>query len=455
MASSFPLRFRQYAAQQKLFQNGYRVLAAVSGGVDSMVLLHLLHQEGILAAVAHVNYSLRGAESSDDQQLVEAECARLGVPCFTKRMEEGWLHDHFENLGGQGDSLQMAARNIRYQWFQELLVNQRLDVVATAHHLDDQAEMVFMNTIKGMSFTGFLGIPVKNGSVIRPLLFATREQIRHFAETSGLKWREDSSNFSTDYQRNLIRHKVIPALKEINPSFPESMELGKVKNAGIYELFQIERDRLKKEMVRVNEDGQLTISKMELNKFRNPGAVLFHLIEDLGFSVNTCLQVSLEPGDQSGKHFLSKTHRLVVDRHEIILTLKSTRASSDFPLMITTPGFTQADGYSLHIEESLCRIPEFPNVNLAVLDADKLAFPLEWRRWESGDYFTPLGMSGRKKISDMLVDMKTPVPVKENVTVLLSGGKIAWVPGIRISNEFRLTDESVRAYRLEYGKLQV
>ncbi|MFZ9503257.1 MAG: tRNA lysidine(34) synthetase TilS [Cyclobacteriaceae bacterium] len=244
-------------------------------------------------------------------------------------------------------------------------------------------------------------------------------------------------------------------MKEINPSFPESMELGKVKNAGIYELFQIERDRLKKEMVRVNEDGQLTISKMELNKFRNPGAVLFHLIEDLGFSVNTCLQVSLEPGDQSGKHFLSKTHRLVVDRHEIILTLKSTRASSDFPLMITTPGFTQADGYSLHIEESLCRIPEFPNVNLAVLDADKLAFPLEWRRWESGDYFTPLGMSGRKKISDMLVDMKTPVPVKENVTVLLSGGKIAWVPGIRISNEFRLTDESVRAYRLEYGKLQV
>lgn len=454
MASSFPVRFRQYATQQKLFQNGDRVLAAVSGGVDSMVLLHLLHQEGLLAAVAHVNYSLRGAESSDDQHLVETECARLGVPCFTKRMEEGWLHDRFENLSGKGDSLQMAARNIRYEWFQKLLVNQRLDVVATAHHLDDQAETVFMNTIKGMPFTGFLGIPVKNGSVIRPLMFATREQIRHFAETSDLTWREDSSNFSTDYQRNLIRHKVIPTLKEINPSFPESMEVGKFKNAGIYELFQIERDRLKKELVRVNADGLLTISKLELNKFRNPGSVLFHLIEDLGFSVDTCLHVSLEPGDQSGKFFLSNTHRLVVDRYEIILTPKSTRGASDFPVVITASGFTQAEGHSLRIEESPCQIPEGSDVNLAVLDADKLVFPLEWRRWEAGDYFTPLGMSGRKKISDLLVDRKTPIPVKENVTVLLSGGKIAWVPGIQISNEFRLTDESVRAYRLEYRKLQ-
>ena len=454
MASSFPVRFRQYAAQQKLFQNGDRILAAVSGGLDSMVLMHLLHQEGLLAAVAHVNYCLRGVDSDGDQHLVEVECARLGVPCFTKKMEEGWLHDHFENLSGKGNSLQMAARNIRYGWFQELLVNRRLAVVATAHHLDDQAETVLMNTIKGMPFTGFLGIHVKNGSVIRPLMFATREQIRLYAEDSGLKWREDSSNSSMDYQRNLIRHKVIPALKEINPSFPVSMELGKFKNAGIYELFQIERDRLKKELVRVHTDGQMTISKMELNKFRNPGAVLFHLIEDLGFPMDTCLQVGSEPEIQSGKYFLSTTHRLVVDRNEIILAPKSTKEASDFPVMITAPGLTQADGCALLIEESSCQIPEVSDVHLAVLDADKLVFPLEWRHWEPGDYVTPLGMSGRKKISDLLVDTKTPIPVKENVTVLLSGGKIAWVPGIRISNEFRLTDKSVRAYRLEYRKVQ-
>lgn len=443
MPSSLFSQFLDFNRRLKLFSQGDRVLAAVSGGADSMVMLHLLKEAGVLGGVAHINYRLRGDDSELDEQLVEQTAAEMKVPFFIRRQERGWEE-------ACQDSLQMEARKIRYNWFAELLDEHLFNFVATAHHLDDQAENILLQVSKGMNFTGFMGIAEKHGRVIRPMLFALRQEILNHAIKNGVHWREDQSNQTDDYQRNFIRNNIVPLLKQINPSFSESVEYGKWKASGIFELFQNQVLQLREKLLVPESDGSVRISLDALRKYRFQGSVLYHLIEQYGFHPRVC--ASIEEGSplQSGTEFVSPSHRLIVDRGQIFLTPRVTASSNGFPVTITTPGSYAAGNQNIHLMEAAPVIPSGKLNAIAVFDGDMLQFPLEWRRWQPGDSFIPLGMSGHKKVSDFLIDEKVPVPQKEQVTVLVCGDKIAWVVGMRISQEFCLKDASMRAWRLEY-----
>lgn len=447
MTSDLLDRFRQFYIKQSLFQTGDRVLAAVSGGVDSMVMLSLLHQEGVLAGVVHVNYVLRGEDSDLDQEVVERAAQSMGVPCHSKRLTPGW------NLK-LNTSLQIAAREIRYQWFEEVRINYNFEYIATAHHLNDQAETLILNLIKGMSVTGLMGIPVKNNHVIRPMLFLSRKEIQDYALDENILWREDLSNLKDDYQRNVIRNKIIPVLESINPSWIYSAEHGMVKLAGIFELFRIELDKIKRDLLSQDDQGVIRLSKKSLINYKYSESVLYHLLEDFGFSFDTVKRILYQVPDP-GKVFYSNSYELWVDREFYLLR---DRSKKNYPPQYHTVVIDGVGSYLnqyQHLELKACDLkwPPEPNSNVAYLDTDKLKFPLEWRLWKSGDQFIPLGMSGHKKMSDFLIDSKVSLPEKERVTVLISNEKIAWVIGYRISQEFCLTRESKRALRIEVKNL--
>lgn len=439
-------RLIDFANQHRLFSQGDRILAAVSGGADSMVMLHLLYEAGVLGGVAHINYRLRGNDSELDEYLVQKVSARLNVPFFLNRLEQGW-----EN--GRRESLQMAARELRYKWFEELLEKNKFSVVATAHHLDDQAENILLQVSKGMNFTGFLGIPEKNERIIRPMLFTDRREILNYANANGVEWREDRSNKSDDYQRNFIRNKIIPLLRDINPSFSDSIDQGKWKASGVFELYKNQLAEIRKKLVSTEPDGGIRISLLPIKNFRFRGSVLYHLISEYGFNPVVCSAVADGPELQSGTEFFSATHRLVVDRGQIFLTLRNNDDSGDFPVQISGVGCFTAGNHQLNFSEIAHLSPLAADASVAVLDASKLQFPLEWRKWQPGDSFVPLGMTGHKKVSDLLIDEKIPVSKKDQVTVLLSGNSIVWVVGLRISQEFCLNDATTHAWRIEYASI--
>lgn len=437
-------RLIDFASHHSLFHKGDRILAAVSGGLDSMVMLHLLYEAGVLGGVAHINYRLRGNDSELDQRLVQEVAVRLNIPFFLNRLEQGWENNRC-------DSLQMAAREIRYKWFAELLEKNPFSFVATAHHLDDQAENILMQVSKGMNFTGFLGIPEKNDRVIRPMLFTGRLEILNYAKANGVEWREDRSNESDNYQRNFIRNKIIPLLKEINPSFSDSVDQGKWKASGVFELFKTHLAELRQKSISIEADGSIRVSLNPIKGFRFQGSVLYHLISGYGFNPGICSAVADEPRPQPGTEFYSPTHRLVVDREQIFLTLRTDDTLNGFPVSITGAGIFKVGGHQIGFSESIPVWPIITEDSVAILDTDKLKFPLEWRKWQSGDSFVPLGMTGHKKVSDLLIDEKIPVSKKDQVTVLISGNSIAWVVGLRISQEFCLDASTIKAWRIEYA----
>lgn len=441
MIPSFQDRFYKFTVKQKLFKAGDRVLAAVSGGLDSMVLMHLLHKAGVLAGVAHVNYRLRGEDSELDQGFVEEISKSFGIPFFVKVLPSDWKN----NLSG---SLQMEAREIRYDWFEQLKANYNFNSIATAHHLDDQAETVILQITKGLNFTGFFGIQVRSGNVIRPLLFSDRNDLLTFAKDSGIAWREDQSNKSNDYQRNLIRNKVLPVLKEINPSVTDSLEIGKFKSLGIYELFQQKLNEIKNELVVENFNGTWSILRERIASFKNPSSVLYHLIENFGFHYSICDQV-INPNIQSGKAFYSDEFILLVDRKYFFISKRSTRSNHGFQL-ISGYGKIEMGNQELHLFECDCGKPKKSLSNEIIIDLDKINFPLIWRFWQPGDAFIPLGMRSHKKISDLLIDEKYSILQKDQVTVLVSGDKIVWVVGVRLSEEFKITPDSSRAVCIRY-----
>lgn len=443
MPSPFFARFQEFASSHQLFRKGDRILAAVSGGVDSMVMLHLLKEAGVLAGVAHVNYALRGSDSDKDMELVEETAKKFSVPFHLLKLDPGWEKN-------RTDSIQMDARAIRYKWFNEILDHQGLDNCATAHHMDDQAETILLQVIKGMPFTGFMGIAEQHDRVIRPLLFASRLEIEEFAREHQVTWREDVSNETDAYQRNIIRHHIMPVVKQVNPSFINSIEAGKIKASGAFELFRRQLELLRKEFLLEHEDNSFRIPLVPLRAYKFPGSVLFHLIEDFGFHISICTTIFQSPAPQSGTAFMSATHQLVIDRDQIFIFPKSKHVNQ--PLSVLIHGSGTYSGGAKQMTLTACDpvLPVHSSEKVAFLDADALQFPLEWRGWQAGDEFIPLGMTGHKKVSDLLIDEKIPVFEKKQVTVLVSDNRIVWVVGIRISQEFCLRPKTKRAWKLEY-----
>lgn len=332
----------------------------------------------------------------------------------------------------------MAARELRYAWFEELMEKYRFNVLATAHHLNDSLETVLLNWVHGASLEGFTGIPVKHDGVIRPLLFATREQIEQYAQEHNITWRDDVSNQTDDYQRNFIRHQVIPVLKEINPSLESTVQRGFAKSLAEVNWMQEGFDDWKRKYTTTAHD-KVTILKEYFTGLPHEASVLWKFIKTFGFNYDTCVDVMRSLSGQPGKRFFSSTHQLVIDRELLLITPHS------IALHDITIGADQSEAQLGAWRMEISRSTTFQKSaapNQATLDVAHINFPLTWRTWKAGDAFYPLGMRNRKKVSDFLIDLKLSRTDKESVTVLESQGEIIWVAGYRIDNRFKITDHT-------------
>jgi tRNA(Ile)-lysidine synthase len=406
-----------------------KILLAASGGLDSTVLLHLLVKLEYTTAVAHANFQLRGEESEQDEAWVRQLASDFQLPFYTQRFETN--NYATEN----GLSIQLAARHLRYTWFDALCEKLNCDFVATAHHLNDNLETVLLNFTRGAGLTGLQGIPQKKGRIIRPLLPFSRMEIEQYARDHGLTWREDSSNSSDDYSRNFIRHQVVPKLKELNPSLEETFSRNTERLHAADELARRELKGLRESYV-LQSGRHTKILKSLVGLFQYPAPVLLELIKDYGFNLNQCIEVVLAVPGQPGKQFFSSTHQLVIDREHLIISVQKDKPGE----VQIEEGVDEVVLGSLVLKIGNSAGAEInPGKGVARLDKAKLRFPLLWRTWRPGDSFFPLGMEHRKKLSDFLVDNKISLTDKEDVTVLESGGEIAWVVGYRIDNRFKST----------------
>lgn len=399
-----------------------------------MVLLHLFREAGYTVGVAHGNFGLRGNESDGDEAFVSGYCAKHGVPFFSRRFDtKNYAERH-------GVSLQMAARELRYRWFDELMVEGHYHWLATAHHLNDNVETVLLRWSHGSGLDQLTGIPRKNERAIRPLLFASREMILAYAREAGVTWREDSTNMATNYQRNFIRHEVVPKLKEINPSLENTFQLTLEKLDGALELMRRGLEQLKDSITR-QEGKNFLIDKSLMLLLRHPEFVCYEWLKGIGFDFDRCRQlVASAASGEVGGRFFSITHVAVVDREHIIISPRNTEEFHD--VLVEEWQDKAALGpwvMHFHIEPGN-RISAA--ADQATIDCSKVKFPLLWRRWKPGDSFRPLGMAKTKKVSDFLVDEQVPLTEKERVTVITSGPDIIWLAGYRVDDRYKVTKDT-------------
>ncbi|MCG8310431.1 MAG: tRNA lysidine(34) synthetase TilS [Cytophagales bacterium] len=430
-----------FIQEQKLFHREEKILLAVSGGVDSMVLLDLFNRAKFNFAIAHCNFMLRGSESDSDQKLVEDTAINLIVPFYRKSFETE------KHAKSKGISIQMAARHLRRAWFEKLLEEEGYPYIATAHHLNDSIETTLFNLTKGTGISGLKGISPKSECYIRPLMFATRKMIFEYATENNLSWREDRSNQSTRYSRNLIRHKVIPQLKKINPSLEETYSYSMEKIAYADRIYREVIDQHKRELLEKTSGG-FRIDIKKIASIPDSKIVLFEVLEDFGFNFHQIKNMIISMEGQPGKTFLSHRFRLVIDRRYLYLSTPRFERISELLIGKETKSVQKApfEFFFERIDES---ISEFAgDANIAYMDFDKLEFPLKIRAWEPGDRFHPLGMKHKKKLSDFMIDNKIPLNLKDQVLVLLSGNHIVWVVGLRIDDRYKITKQTKRVYKI-------
>lgn len=436
--------FQKYIAGNDLATADDRILLTVSGGVDSMVMLSLFLRSGYRVGVAHCNFQLRGAESDEDEVLVENEARRCGVKFYNRRFETA------AEMERTGESMEMAARRLRYAWFDELSRSEGYDSVAIAHHADDSIETFFINLLRGTGLRGLTGISIQLGRVIRPLMFASRKDILEYAVANRIPFREDSSNRSTKYLRNKIRLGLIPRIREINPKFTDLMRrnIGRLTDAQLFINHGIER--IRSEAV-TTDSGIDTIRLDRIDPAFPRGFVIYELLSSAyGFKgdVIDALCHALEH-DATGRRFYSRDRMATVDRGTIVV---APIAAGDDCRTTVERGAARSYCGNAALYYEYCDIDAIKNFgvpeHIAQVDADLLQFPLTLRRWQEGDSFVPFGMTGRKKVSDFLVDAKVSLPEKQRQFVLLSGGEIVWLVGRRIDDRFRLTPRTENVLRI-------
>ncbi len=435
-------RFLDFIAEKRLVPDGHKVLLAVSGGMDSMVMANLFARAPFDYAIAHCNFSLRGEASDKDQELVKSAAEQLKVPFFSRKF------DTLSFARTTRQSVQMAARQLRYEWLEDLMKKENFDLVATAHHLDDSIETLLINISRGTGLSGLKGIPIKSRHIIRPLLFATKEEIENYARAHEIKWREDLSNRQEHYLRNKLRLQVIPVLKEINPSLTSTLSAFFERMDASHEIFMAMVEQQKKTCLRF-EGKEMKILIPALLGLPRPETFLYEFIRDFGFSPAVCHEVFQSLEGQPGKVFASPTHIAIKDRDQLLIGPKEHQPPFEELEINPDTGHIQCGPFFFRFEVlENTGFTEWPRSNDNFLaDFDKLEFPLRLRPWKAGDRITPLGMKGSKKVSDLLVDEKIPLSRKKNIMVLLSGESIAWVAGVRSSEQFRVAPETNNIFR--------
>ncbi len=434
-------KFTDFIKQKQLFNPDQKILLAVSGGIDSMVLLHLFERSEFNYGVVHCNFQLRGTDSDEDEKFVEEQVLNHGVPFFCTRFDT----EDYARINSI--SIEMAARELRYRYFEKVRLENNFDFIATAHHKDDLLETFFLNLSRKTGIKGLTGIKEKAGDLIRPMLFASRMEIESYANANYVEKREDVTNSEVVYQRNFIRHRVLPVLSELNPAFKNNLfdTIGNLRDAEeIYTYFL----NVEKQKVVSMQENNMIIDVELLLKSPFPKILLFEVLSDYNFNAKVANQVFRGLAGESGKTFYSKSHRLVKDRRHLFLTLLPMQEEQIYYIEEGDMElFTPFDLNLQRISSKDFSINKSPLV--ACLDFDKIEFPLLIRRWKKGDYFQPLGMTGFKKLSDFLIDQKIPLHRKENTWLLCSGQKIVWVMGHRIDNRFKITHQTRQVLKIE------
>ncbi|WP_299819336.1 tRNA lysidine(34) synthetase TilS [uncultured Pontibacter sp.] len=426
---------------QNLCQPDNKILAAVSGGIDSVVLCEVLHQLKYTFAIAHCNFGLRAEDAEADQLFARKLAKQYEVPFYTENFNTQAFAEQ-EKL-----STQMAARTLRYEWFEQVRNQEGYDYIATAHHSNDLAETILLHLTKGTGIAGLHGIPAKNGNIIRPMLTVTKDDIYDYVTSRKLIWREDSSNITTKYQRNKIRHEVIPVLKEINPNLEETMQHTAERVSHAESIVAAYIEQLRQQSIKQTDEAVYLSLEPLLHATGLP-VVLHELLRPYNFSYSVVLELAEALQGISGKQFESPTHTLVKDREQLVIT---PRNLSSFGSILINEGDTEAAAGNLsftikYVPADKYKLNTKPHV--AALDAEQLKFPLRLRSWQEGDWFVPLGMNGKKKISDFLIDKKVPANLKSKTLVLISDQSIAWIVGQRLDNRYKVTDKTERVVEI-------
>lgn len=441
-----PAYIQKILEQECGVKPGAKLLLTVSGGMDSMVLMDVVIKAGYECEAAHCNFNLRGGESDGDEQLVREECKKRGVVLHVRSF------DTKVYARENGISIEMAARDLRYDWFHELLEVRELDFMLTAHHGDDAVETFFLNLVRGTGIKGLSGIKAINGRVVRPLLELSRNEIEKYAESNAVRYRHDSTNDDVKYMRNKVRHEIIPRFKEMNPSFIGTMKANLKRLAEVEGLLDAEVKRFRDEFV-VEEGGRVLIPIRVIAPHPQKTSILHEILAPYGFSPRVVNDIVRGLDGIPGKQFYSENYRLIRDRHNLILLKKEEVADEAVFIDAGTTEIDEPFEMSIRVFDKTEDYSFSTNPLVAHFDTDIVEFPLILRRWQQGDTFRPLGMKGFKKLSDFFTDQKLSVVDKENVWVLQTGDDVMWVVGMRIDDRYKITARTRKVIELKVGKL--
>ena len=426
---NYKKRIQHFIEERNLFALNDKVLVALSGGADSVALLRVLTDLGYKCECAHCNFHLRGEESDRDENFVRALCNEIHIPLHIKHFDTEFYAKEKQI------SIEMAARELRYDWFEELRKETGATVIAVAHHRDDSVETFLLNLIRGTGINGLKGIQAKNGYIVRPLLETSREDILNYLDYLKQDYVTDSTNLQDEYLRNKIRLNLLPIMKEMNPSIMESIQETSQRLTEAANIYNQNRKEILETSIQTTLEGD-TLHIQTILEDSAPLSLLHEWLSPAGFNSSQIKDIhqSLKK-EQSGKQFISNEWKLLRDREHLILQHK--KIEENVPeISIET----------MEINNDFILLKD---KNIACLDADKVVLPLEIRKWKKGDKFVPFGMRGQKKVSDYLTDKKYSLFQKEKQYVACSEGKIVWLIGERTDDCFKITEKSKRAVILK------
>ena len=427
-------KIQNYIIEKSLFSKENKLILGISGGADSVCLMHLLLELDYNFELAHCNFNLRGDESNEDEIFVRKLAKEYQLELHVK-------HFDTQNYANENKvSVQMAARDLRYAWFYDLLLSENAKYIAIAHHANDDIETFFINLVRGSGLKGLLGIKAKIDSIVRPLMAVSRAEIEQFLKKNDISFREDSSNTSLKYLRNKIRHELMPLLTEMNPSIQKTISDEIKVLEGVAEVYYKQIEWVKKEMIQ-NEEATIQLKISDLLALKPINNYLYELLKPYGFSTIDRIVESLK--GQSGKQFLSSTHKLLVDREFIFISELDIKQNELIIIQETTNSIKSP----IHLNFSKSdNIKWKDDLSSAQVDFEKLQFPLTLRKWKDGDKFIPLGMKTFKKLSDFFIDNKFSLLDKNKQWLLCSGKDVVWVVGHRIDNRYKLESKTKKVY---------
>ena len=428
-------KVQNYIEKHKLLTPYGLVIVGVSGGADSIALLNILVSLGYDCVIAHCNFHLRMAESDRDETFVRKMASDLKLPFY---------HIDFETSKYAAEhniSIEMAARDLRYVWFYELLDNLKAQAIAVAHHADDSIETMLMNLVRGTGLRGLTGISNRNEKVVRPLLCCSRIEVENYMKSNNLQHVEDSSNAKLNYQRNKFRNQVLPLLEEINPSVRNTLYESLERFEGAFAIYEQALKTIEKEIV----DKKAETIKFNINALKKQvdiSTVLYELIHPYGFGISVVKQISEQLDGESGKMFYSSSYQILKDREFLILNIIEDSNDKQYSIFDSEELISEPIQLKINIFDISTDFQVSKAKNKVHFDAEKLTFPLQLRRWQEGDTFYPFGMNQRKKVSDFFIDNKINRLEKEKCWLLISNNEIVWIVGHRTDNRFKVTEET-------------